>query len=245
MTGKLIIICAIIFIVVIIVKRRKAESGNVSAEGTATQVHNPGAIRQADTPTNPATLIDIKSYKDTDPTFNESEFNEKLTNLYLRLQGSIATKDIDTMSPYLTEELFEKYKQDEITLKSESKSIRISHPSVLDTSIAGWKNAGDNDLIIARLRTRSTEWLVDDTTGKILNGSNSAEIFTDYEWSLVRKSGAATKQGESLNARVCPNCGAPISINHTTRCEYCDTILTVDSYNWRISEIKTISTQNV
>ncbi len=245
MLGRLIIICAVIFIIARVVAKRKAEGTNGGAEGTAPQVFNPGLLKQAETATNPATLIDIKAYKDTDPTFNESEFTEKLTNLYLRLQGSIAAKDIDTMSPYLTEELFEKYKQDEITLKSESKSIRISHPSVLDTSIAGWKKAGDNDVIIARLRTRSTEWLIDDTTGKILNGSNSAEIFTDYEWSLVRKSGASTKQGESLNARVCPNCGAPISINHTTRCEYCDTILTVDSYNWRISEIKTISTQNV
>ena len=39
----------------------------------------------------------------------------------------------------------------------------------------------------------------------------------------------------------CPNCGAPLDVNHSAKCEYCGQVITVDDYDWVISQIKGIS----
>ena len=63
----------------------------------------------------------------------------------------------------------------------------------------------------------------------------------EYEWDLVRTSGTLTGVSSGTTAQNCPQCGAPIDINRTAQCEYCGCILTSDTFDWVVSEIKGIS----
>ena len=39
-------------------------------------------------------------------------------------------------------------------------------------------------------------------------------------------------------AFCCPTCGAPLNINHSGRCPYCDSVLSSSEYTWALSSVK-------
>ncbi|MEG2004366.1 MAG: hypothetical protein RR057_07175, partial [Clostridia bacterium] len=102
-----------------------------------------------------------------------------------------------------------------------------------------------NDMIYARLNTRVTDYVVDDKTGDIIRGSDKAEKFMEYEWTLVRTKGKQTSTEEQTESIHCPSCGAPLNINKTAKCEYCGAVVSTNDYDWVISAIKGISQRTV
>ena len=80
-----------------------------------------------------------------------------------------------------------------------------------------------------------------DKTGKLISGSQTAEKFMTYEWELSRASGTVTTKGDNMQRVSCPGCGAPLDINATAKCPYCDSIVTLEEHDWAICSIKGIS----
>ena len=78
-----------------------------------------------------------------------------------------------------------------------------------------------------------------------MRGSNTAEKFMEYEWDLVRSSGRTTASGTGTTVQSCPHCGAPIDVNHTAVCDYCGSVLTTDTFDWAVREIKGLSQRTV
>ena len=66
-----------------------------------------------------------------------------------------------------------------------------------------------------------------------------------YEWDVCRASGRKTAESQEITQINCPNCGAPLSINTTAKCPYCDSVITLDSHDWAITAIKGISQQTM
>ena len=112
---------------------------------------------------------------------------------------------------------------------------------MLGVELLGWKQEDGNDIMIAKLQTRIVDYVVDDATGNVIRGSNTAEKFMTYEWNLIRTSGRQTSKISGENASNCPNCGAPINLNKSAKCEYCGSIIETDDFDWVLSGIKALS----
>ena len=145
------------------------------------------------------------------------------------------------LRPYLTDAFYAQCDTQLDAYRRSRQTNRIERIAVLDTRIVGWKQENGNDVIIANLRTRIVDYVIDDKTGDIIRGSNTAEKFMEYEWSLVRTIGAQTGASDGVSVQNCPNCGAPTNINKTAKCEYCGSIITVDSVDWAVNAIKGIA----
>jgi len=95
---------------------------------------------------------------------------------------------------------------------------------------------------VANVRTRITDYTVDDASGSVVSGSTTAEKFMTYEYTLVRTIGTVTAvQTDETESTLCPNCGGVIDINRTARCPYCGSIVTAKDFDWVISSIKGLS----
>lgn len=193
--------------------------------------------------TDASTLHSMSEYLALDPEFSEAEFKEKLSNMYVHFQNSWQAKDMSDLRPYLTDAMYAQFDRQLDNYRQNKQTNRIERIAVLDVTLRGWKQQSGNDVIVAELRTRIVDYVVDDTTGVVIRGSNTAEKFMTYEWTLVRTSGQTTGGLSGLTAQTCPHCGAKININHSAKCEYCDSILTVDTFDWVVSGIKGISQQ--
>lgn len=191
--------------------------------------------------TDVSTLNNMDSYKDVDPNFSELDLKEKISNLYFQMQYGWQNKKLDDLRPYFTDTLYAQFDRQLDAYRRNKQTNYIERIAVLDVQLNGWKQEGGQDTIVALVRARIVDYVKDDVTNKIIRGSNTAEKFMTYEYTLTRKTGVQTTAQSGTRVITCPNCGAPVDINRSAKCEYCGNIITVDSSDWLINRIKGIS----
>lgn len=193
-------------------------------------------------------LMPIDSIRTYDPNFSEEAIKEKIANLYVQMQDAWQNKNFETMRPYMTDTLYSQFKRQLDELIRSGCTNYIERIAVLDVTLSGWKSDDVNDVLIAVINTRIVDYTVSNKTGKVVSGSKTAEKFMTYEWTLIRSKGMKTPEpagegGKETSSLHCPSCGAPVDINQSAKCPYCDSIIFSDLYTWTISSIKGISQQ--
>lgn len=194
-------------------------------------------------PTSTASLKSVASYSGVDPTFSPTEFKEKLANLYVRFQNDWQAKNISELRPYMSDAMFAQMDRQLDAHRQRFETNCIDRISVLGVELLGWKQENGFDIMIAKLNTRIVDYVVDDRTGKIIRGSNTKEKFMTYEWTMARTTGVVTSRSTGTTSQTCPYCGAHVDINHSTVCEYCQSVLTTDTFDWVVTNIKALSQQ--
>lgn len=244
--GGLLIV--VIIALVIFVRKRKKNGGGPSVFGS-TEKSSPARSYQprpaGAMPTEKNKLSPIGTYLTEDPGFSEAQFAEKLSNLYVRLQNAWQDKDLTVLRPYLSDAFYASSDRQLDNYRRNGQTNRIERIAVLDVKVNGWMRQGDEDIMIAALRTRITDYVTDDKTGQIVRGSRTQEKFMEYEWTLSRKSGIKTGAENEPKVINCPNCGAPLNINKTAKCAYCDSIVTVDATDWVLTGIRGIAQKTI
>ncbi len=187
-------------------------------------------------------LNPMEDYIIYDPSFDAEELTEHLGNLYVQLQEAWTKKDLEPVRQFMTDKFFNQMKRQLKFLIQQNRTDHTENIAVLDVNLIGWYQLKSYDYIVARLNTRITSYITDDNTGEIVSGSRTREKFMEYEWKLCRRTSTMTENNnENLKINKCPNCGAPIDINSSTKCQYCGTIIISKSVNWTISGMTGIS----
>ena len=236
-SGGIITIIIIAFIVLNIIRRMRSVRTTSTTGVTGAQT------------TSYSELMPISTIRDADPNFSEAAMKEKIANLYVRMQNAWQAKEFENMRPFMTDALYSQFKLqlDEI-IRSECTNY-VERIAVLDTNLTGWRSDEVVDAIVAVVNTRIVDYTLNDKTGKLVSGSKTAEKFMTYEWTLIRSKGMTTPvaAGEGSEDTVtihCPSCGAPVEINQSAKCPYCDSVINAGDYDWVISAIKGISQRN-
>ncbi len=234
----MVVIVVVILIGYLVVRRKIAASGSSGSHGTMTAqaAMNPGAAR-----TDESRLKPIAEYSELDASFDEAEFREKLSNLYIQMQNGWTDRDIGSLRPFFTDAMFSQMDRQLEQMKKAGRTNHVERITVHGVTLRGFFQQGGEDHIIAELQTRIVDYTVNDSDGSIVSGSDTIEKFMTYEWELTRTTGSATEQTSGTETVVCPNCGAPVDINASARCEYCDTVLRQETHDWAICAIKGIS----
>ena len=186
-------------------------------------------------------LNSIYQYLNIDPNFSTYDFQQKVSNLYVRFQKEWQNKNIEPLRPYMTGAMFGQMNSQLDNYRRNNQTNHIERISVLDTDILGWKQENGYDIIIVKLNTRIVDYVTDDYTGQVIRGSATKEKFMTYEWTLVRTTGVTTARSTGTTSQICPYCGAHVDINQNSVCEYCGSVLTTDTFDWAVSNIKGIS----
>ena len=199
----------------------------------------PKASGAAETAAN--TLKPMNSYLELDPEFNEAEFKEKLSNLYIQMQQCWHEKNIESLKPYFTDAFYNQCDRQLDMKRKQNQTSYTERIAVLEVVARGYYQESGMDHIVVRLKARIVDYTLDDNTGKVVSGDRNAEKFMTYEWDLCRKSGVITAKRDEMRTVTCPSCGAPVSINQSAKCPYCGTVITVDNEDWALNGIKGIS----
>ena len=186
-------------------------------------------------------LRPMNEYYPIDPDFNEEAFREKLSNLYVQMQNGWTAKDIEPLRPYFSDALYTQMERQLQAYKNNHRTNYVERIAVLSVSLKGFRQTPENDLITAVLQTRIVDYTLDDNTGAVLSGNRTREKFMTYEWDLVRSKGRTTSATAGVKKIFCPNCGAPLDVNSSARCEYCGSVIHADNYDWQLAAIRAIS----
>lgn len=237
-TFKTILGAIIVFTVVIVIMAGKRKGG--ASSGRPQQSRPAGASR-----TPGALLQPMAAYKELDGNFSEKQLSEKLSNLYVQMQECCTARDVEPLRPYFADPLYQQFARQMRELKSCKRTNYVERVAVLGVNLRGWRQIDGEDHIIAEISTRITDYTLEDETGRLVSGERDAEKFMVYEYDLSRPSGMKTAAEEDVANRHCPNCGAPLSINETARCPYCDSVITLREHDWTVCAIRGISQQTV
>lgn len=226
--GDIILFLVLIIIVVSVLKSKK-NKGN-----TQRPVHAGGTFTTG--------LRPMSEYTSLDPAFDQQAFTEKLSNLYVKMQNGWTDKDIEPLRPYFTDAMFTQMERQLNAYKTNGRTNYVERIAVLSVTPRGFKQLGGEDHIYVELQARIVDYTLEDVTGNLISGDKSKEKFMTYEWDVSRASGETTQQetGEEQKI-VCPSCGAPLDINASARCPYCDTVITRQQKDWTLCAIKGIS----
>ncbi len=190
-------------------------------------------------------LKPIDEYKKLDPNFDENEFMQRLSNIYIQMQNGWTKKNIEELRPYITDIFYNQADRQLDAYRKSNKTNYVEDIAVLGAQIRGYYQENNNDHMIVLIRTRIKDYTVDDNTGELVAGSKDKEKFMTYEWDMVRASGAQTSKETGTRTITCPNCGAAININQSARCPYCQSIIQVEAHDWALTGIKGIAQQTV
>lgn len=225
------LLAAIILVIIVFSFIRRAK--RIGTTGTT-------ASRSA----NYSQLMPIETIRNADPNFSEAAIQEKIGNLYVRMQGAWQEKEFDSMRPFMTDALFNQFKLQLDELVRAGQTNYVERIAVLNVDLTGWRSDEVVDAIVALVNTRIIDYTVDDRTGKLISGSKTAEKFMTYEWTLTRSKGRTTPAGDENDETTtvhCPSCGAPVEINQSAKCPYCGSVINAEDFDWVISSIRGIS----
>ena len=232
--GNLLFYVVLILILIMIFSRKAQHQPAPNAGTAAGAQQTPGSK-----------LMPMSEYAKLDPNFSESDMREKLSNIYVQMQNGCTARNIESLRPYFTDALYQQFDRQIKSLIASHRINRVDRIAVLDVTLRGWFQEGGDDHLVAALKTRITDYIVDEETGKVVSGSDTAEKFMTYEWDLSRPTGAVTELAGEVTERHCPNCGAPLSVNESAKCPYCDTVLTFKDHDWTIYAVKGIAQKTV
>ena len=230
--GNLFTIIIIVIIVITVLRyMRSGQQGQGGGQNYTAAQEEPG--------------LPIETLKEKDPNFNEQVLLEKVGNQYIQMQNAWQNKDWEPMRAIMTDALYNQMARQLQSLIDAKQTNFVERIAVLETRIVRYAVEADNDVLVVRLSTRITDYTQDDRTGNIVSGSMTRELFMVYDWKLIRQKDKKTLNQPSVTQISCPNCGAPLNINHTGKCPYCGTIVTLSDHDWALSVIKGISQRTV
>ena len=175
-----------------------------------------------------------------DPGFSEQMMISKVNNMFVRLQLAWMNKVWEEVRPFETDALFNTHKMQLDQHIAMKRTNRMEDIGVLNTEILRYYQRGEYDYLDVAIKAKFLDYVVDDTTGKVIKGNPNRTLYMQYKWKLTRKAGVATNTIH-VEATACPNCGANISINQAGKCEYCGSIVTKGDFDWVLTEIEVIS----
>lgn len=203
---------------------------------------NSQRAERAESRANRAALTPIGEYTKIDPNFQSAALCEKAANLYVQMQNGWTAKDIEPLRPYFTDALFTQMERSLQGLIQRGETNYVERIAVLDVTPRGFHQTAGEDHVLLRLRTRITDYTVQDSTQQVIRGSREQEKYMTYEWDMMRPTGTMTNAagGETTKRITCPGCGAPLDVNASARCPYCGTVIQQQAQDWVISAIRGI-----
>ena len=216
-------------------KKSKGKKSGKSRSAHSRQVRNaPGSGNRGE-------LRSIGEYTKFDPNFSSAALCEKVSNLYVQMQNGWTAKDIESLRPYFTDALFTQMECALQDIDKRGETNVVERIAVLDVTPRGFRQSGGEDIITLRLRTRITDYTVNNSTQAVVSGSREKEKFMTYEWDMLRPSGITTgADGDAVKRISCPGCGAPLDVNASARCPYCGSVIRQQAQDWVISAIRGI-----
>lgn len=174
-----------------------------------------------------------------DENFNKEEFISWSKNLFIKLQQAWTARDWSIIRVFETENLFEQHKNQLQGYISNNQINVMDRICINYAHLYHYQVEGDKEILMVRLNSRMTDYIIDATTNEVLKGDKQTQRVNTYLLTFIRKKGVKTRTGTAdINTTNCPNCGAPTQITSSGKCEYCGSVVTTGEYSWALSNLE-------
>ncbi len=226
--GGIIIVIAVVVVVIVV----KSKTGNIGAS-----VHQSSPMQMSDT--SNVNLHNLSLLKEKDPNFSEAAMLSKVEHLFISSQIAYADQDYEPMRPFFSNALFEQHVKQINDKKARGERNVVSEMAVLSSKLENFSEDGHNEYLDVWLRVKYKSYIGRiDNPEIVVSGSKTRTFYLDFRWQFTRSAGRTTDAAtDAVKTGSCPNCGAPINLNQSGKCEYCGSVISTTEYDWVLSKI--------
>lgn len=124
-----------------------------------------------------------------DPRFDGAAFREWCSDTFFRIQAAWMRRDPEALRPLLTEEMYEAFREQIEELRSKRQINKLESIAVRSIELTeAWQEQG-LDYITVRYLASLLDYTVDETSGKIVEGSDREPAKFEEFWTWVRPVG--------------------------------------------------------
>jgi predicted lipid-binding transport protein (Tim44 family) len=242
--GEAIIV--LVIVVLFILFSAKSGKGNISNYNYGRPVdsthpkynaynHGNGAyIRNEERSHNVASRV-----QEVDQYFNESKFLTWAKDIYIKLQNAWSERNWEVIRPFESEELFETHHKQLQGYIDRGQINKLERISVNYGELVSFSQDSEKDTLVVALNSSMIDYIINANTGSIIKGDNMNRRTNTYKLTFTRKKGVKTEEGTGkLKTTNCPNCGAPTTITSSGKCEYCNSVITIGSHDWVLTDLE-------
>lgn len=226
-----------IFLVVILVVVVSGALGKKKVSGRrggSARMTRPGTM-----PVVPDYTVQITAaMRQYDPRFSMDRFLSWSKEVFITLQEAWTARDWEKIRPFEKETLYQQH------AKQLQEYINLGRTNVIEriniNHAYPYAYIRDQEYEYLRIfmAVRMNDYIVDDRTGAVLQGSKDQPCYLQYILTFMRKTGLQTGAAAAGADEVeCPHCGAPVSVTSAGKCDYCGFIITVDEHDWVLSDM--------
>lgn len=202
----ILLLAGIAYMIYAFVKRRREAAAvqGASFQNSSEQLgYRPGSQQPAYYEMQPEGNQDLdeglRQIKQMDAAFDETRFPDQVTDFFFRVQGAWANRDLTPMRKDLTDEMYQILKEDADRLKAEGRINRLENIAVRSVDVTeAWQESGQ-DYITVRVYANLLDYLVDDQTGEVVEGSKTEPVKFEEYWTFTRPIGTPTWQLAAIN----------------------------------------------
>lgn len=197
---EILVIAALIFGVFWFIKKRRQRAmegvyyqgaGNMGADYSPSyqEPRYGGGMPDAPPPLRPG-MGSQGSATEAGPYFDERSFKDMAMDIFFKIQGAWAERNPGLVRNLLTDEMYNALDKDAEELKREKKFNKLDNIAVRSVDIAeDWQESGA-DFITVKFYANLLDYVVDETTGQVMNGSKTQPVKFEEYWTFTRPAGA-------------------------------------------------------
>lgn len=190
-------------------KRRQRAMEGAYYQGTGGGAYSPsyqepsyGGMIDAPPPPPPPGMSPQGSVKQSDPYFDEQGFKDMAMDVFFKIQGAWTERNPGLVRTLLTDEMYNALENDAEELRREKKFNKLDNIAVRSVDITeDWQEPGV-DFITVKFYANLLDYVVDEATGQVVNGSKTQPVKFEEYWTFTRRTGSLEWQ---LSAITQPN----------------------------------------
>jgi predicted lipid-binding transport protein (Tim44 family) len=124
-----------------------------------------------------------------DASFDAKKFQDLCMDLFFKIQGAWANRDLSVMKKLVTDEMFTIMESDISRLKQDQRINKLENIAVRSVDIVeAWQESG-RDFISVRFYANLLDYTIAESTGEVVSGSKTEPVKFEEYWTFSRPVG--------------------------------------------------------
>ncbi|MHC4884335.1 MAG: TIM44-like domain-containing protein [Planctomycetota bacterium] len=231
-TAAIVIIGIIVLIIILAVVFGK-KSGSSAPGEDAGESSGPGVAPVVTVA--PDVADKLNALQERDSAFNRQMFEDKVSTGFFKIQNAWCARDMKGAHGYVSESVLKRYDMQLESYRTSNTFSRMEDLALDRVEVMDLSSDDQFDTIDVWITATARDYKVD-AEGNHVSGSKELTTW-DEKWSFIRSVNTVTEEKKDISSDHCPNCGAPLNVNATGTCEYCQAQVTSGEFDWVLAEI--------
>ncbi|MBQ3841585.1 MAG: TIM44-like domain-containing protein [Ruminiclostridium sp.] len=173
--------------------------------------------------------------RQSDPSFGYEPMIAFAQKTFVDVQNAWCARDLEPVRGIMHNNLYNTTMKQVQSKIDQHVTYHYENYTFKNVYLTSYVRDSEYEYVTVYLNTEYIDYQTNDDTGEIIRGDKTTMWKMRYLMKFMRSIGGASDQ-----PKFCPNCGAPLDISSSGKCEYCGSTVTTGSFDWLLSDFTTV-----